>query len=82
MGESMSQLPGVSFTCLTILCYAAGDVCVQGLDKLIPVFQLNIARLTGQSIWSLFMYKIVTLDFSMGFNIVAPFMVCATYESS
>ena len=33
-----------------------------------------------ESIWDLFMCKNATLNFSMGFNIVAPFMVCATHE--
>ncbi len=48
MGSYKDELSGIIFTCLTILCYAAGDVCVQGLDKVIPVFQLNFARLLGE----------------------------------
>ena len=38
--------------------------------------------LTVQFMLDLFMCKNATLNFSMGFIIVAPFMVCVTYEYS
>ena len=43
-----SELPGIILTCVHMLCYTTGDVCVQGLDKRIPVLQLNLIRLSGK----------------------------------
>ena len=48
-GGYTSELAGIVVTCLAILCYSTGDVCVQGLDKRIPVLQLNAIRLTGKT---------------------------------
>ena len=42
------QAVGVALGVLLSLLYTVGGVAVQALDKLVPLFQLNVFRLTGK----------------------------------
>ncbi len=41
------EIFGAVFSLFVMCLYTAGAIAVQALDKAIPVFQLNVARLAG-----------------------------------
>ena len=42
------QTVGIALGLLIALLYTVGGVAVQALDKLVPLFQLNVCRLVGK----------------------------------